>query len=894
MNCDKNLLIKICIVILILIIIRFLYKRLTENTQPLLNTKALLTNIEGFEINDGNSIDLLSKLKSSDVISLTTVNLNNNIIRPWTTRLYNMQSVTKLSKAIALYQPKLFIKNIQYSKLGDVLCQNTDYSPPTSEQITLLINKNNSDIKPPVNYDLIVNYGDENINSKDYDLENYISDITQINIIKKNITNCSTIFFNINNIIQNNLNVLQVSLSTKILNENTCNIAVDTKQIAVIGLTNNNIYNFNIISDPQNLSKISLPAGTSGQFITNNNPISFTLPSVLDKLQTTNTQQIISLIPNGVFQNILPSNIEIKSFTYNIFELLPIIDIVNILEKFCNDVQIIYDSQSNNNLLLTFLNLADNKDIITTTLANITVLKNFVSTYDNINNVTITSNPELSEYLDPILNTVNTNTTIFGLVLNIIKNMKIKYLLSYLNFTTNNISLTPTIGNVISERFNNDNSFDENSFDENSFGDDSFGDKTFGNKTFDIEPFYNNSSIGIEPFIVEKFGFADAMGSVKSFLTEDIPNTFDPKTKRDPTVISQLTINSFNNTFLNIPKNSYNINYNTNFNSKIKTIVVNINTFTGFLNKLNNNDIKNLPLKIYRPIPPPGYIVLGDIFCNTQSQLAIIKQNDSAGNGVCCIPENCIREIRPWSVSDKVFEFNQNNVYWSLYYNTFTGTFVSTNKNTLPEGKVCKVVACVKKCTAVDDLEKADECARKYYNINKQITVGKTEAPNLASDQEEVFYLDKLQAQSDSITKLATKAQQMQLDIDKANIVNREMNKHKLQTYIDTQKRNIDIVSQRLIDDKNKIQTNINIPIETLNNIIKGIKNLSKLSQEEKTKIISALLNNKAMADSNIITNTEYENNLNQVLSSCPQYDLTGLVKKDLVSNVCYGCDNPQ
>ena len=43
----------------------------------------------------------------------------------------------------------------------------------------------------------------------------------------------------------------------------------------------------------------------------------------------------------------------------------------------------------------------------------------------------------------------------------------------------------------------------------------------------------------------------------------------------------------------------------------------------------------------------------------------------------------------------------------------------------------------------------------------------------------------------------------------------------------------------------------------------------------------------------NLITKTDYENTINKVLSACPNYDLTGLVKKSIVSDVCYGCDNP-
>ena len=45
------------------------------------------------------------------------------------------------------------------------------------------------------------------------------------------------------------------------------------------------------------------------------------------------------------------------------------------------------------------------------------------------------------------------------------------------------------------------------------------------------------------------------------------------------------------------------------------------------------------------------------------------------------------------------------------------------------------------------------------------------------------------------------------------------------------------------------------------------------------------------MIKANIIDKSEYENTIRKVLSSCPEYDLSGLVKKELVSDVCYGCD---
>jgi hypothetical protein len=353
--------------------------------------------------------------------------------------------------------------------------------------------------------------------------------------------------------------------------------------------------------------------------------------------------------------------------------------------------------------------------------------------------------------------------------------------------------------------------------------------------------------------------------------------------------INKLQMTSFTNNFvLNLPKNSLNINLNSAFSSIIKSSMKNITEFTVFLNDLQNNTVTNLPLKIYKPIPPKGYLALGHIFCNIQTQLDDIKTSDAAGNGTCCVPENCVKEMRDWNISDKMFEYNKNGTYWALYYNPYTGTFISTNTNNFPDGKVCKVVACVKKCTAIDELQKADDCIRNYYNMNKKHSVKL--APDLVSDTEEEYYLGKVKTQSDTITKLYKRANSMQLDMDKATIVNAEMNKNKLQTYVDTQKRNIDIVTDRLVKDHHKIQTNVNIPLDVLNAILNMIKNSKKLSPQQKDDLTDKLLDNQKLSEANLITKGDYDNNLNKILSNCPDYDLSGLVKKDVVSSVCYGC----
>ena len=850
-NKYKQLLINLCIIIIIIIILRFLYIRLSNNNKY---KEGFENNIES-NINNGDAIDLLSKYKTNQIIVDNNVLTDKNIIKPWTTKIYNMQSVIKQSKEIALYKPNLFINNEQYCKLGDTLSQNLNYRPPNSSQLTLLIKKGVSDIKPPKDYDLIVNFGTEFINTKYYEFESYIDDISKMNLIATNINTCSKTFVNMNTIVQNNLETLQLNLSQKLINEPNFNMIIDNKSTSIIGLLNNNINNFNFTSNVSATNKISikLPAGVSGIFTKQtlvngqvsidypNVDISFDIPSKLDDKQTGDKTQIISNLPTNSFKNINKNNIRIKTFEYNLFHLIPVIEILNYLQSLCDNIKIIYDNQNNNVAFLNYLNLTESKDTVLDVMDKIEVCKTFLSTYDDVNTITLTTNPEVSTYYNTIVTSIPNTDTLLGLVLEILKNMKLIYKVSFLNFNIANV--------VIPEKF---------------------------------------SDIPSNSKTIEHFSFMSKIGNpiVKGFVGGSSSNF--------STNIIKLQITSFNNDFLsNIPKNNYDINYNTTYNTQVKAKIMNTINFAKFQSELNNNSIQNLPLKIYKPIPPIGYRALGHIFCNVQKQLNDIKNIDDAGNGVCCVPEHCVKDIRDWNSSDKVFEYNKNNEYWALYFNPFIGTFISTNKNQLPEGKVSKVVACVKKCSAVDDLEKADECARNYYNINKKIKNDVNMTPNLVADQEEIFYLEKLKAQGDSIARLTKRAQDIQMNVDKATIVNREMNKNKLQTYVDTQKRNIDSVMKRLEKDKNSIQTHISIPIDVLNKLISYIQKSKDIPKEQKTQLVSKLLNNQKMMDANLITKTEYENSINKVLSACPNYDLTGLVKKNVVSDVCYGCDNP-
>ena len=120
-------------------------------------------------------------------------------IYPWSNKIYNMQNVLQQSKPIALYKPILNINNILYSKLGDIVCQNTDYSLPSAKDFTLLIQTNTSDIKKPTNFELVVDVNDSQFQSRYYQFASFINNsTTSLSVILDNITNCISTFTTLN------------------------------------------------------------------------------------------------------------------------------------------------------------------------------------------------------------------------------------------------------------------------------------------------------------------------------------------------------------------------------------------------------------------------------------------------------------------------------------------------------------------------------------------------------------------------------------------------------------------------------------------------------------------------------------------------------------------------
>lgn len=780
-----------------------------------------INSIEGFATDGGTITDLLTKMKSFNAHNVRDPNSSNQevTIYPWTTKLHNLQSENQV-RPIGLYKPTLNINGQPHFKLGDMVSQHEDYSPPDKSEAVLLINKVASDVKPPTDYDLIVKFGNADVPSYYRDFESRMSPNTNFSSVTTQINTCLNTLNDLSNIVtQNSSNITNGIIGTL---ENLLEINFykgyqnyDDKgnptTFTWYGNIDYLIYQINnytpdsvtggVLNSQFDLDWIvkSLPLGVICDFrgVNHNNNSNretlLTLGGEGDFWELSNKANQSKLLSTLGLQPDMSWTITYIPITYNLFNFIDVNDLQNYLTNLCNSILIILGTPGINNLN-TYLNLGNTNDV-----------KSILNALPSAQ-----SSTDIVRQIQPYAN----QTTLLGTVINYICNYP-----TTLNY--------PVVG-----------------------------------------------------------GFTLWMSRKQQLNNDTVAKTYNDKL----TWIDQIAIKRFNPTMFN-DKRFYTLDLspsNSNANT-VKSTFTNLSIILAFQNDLNAGKLDYFPLQIYAPIAPAGYTALGHVFGNKDGDLDKIKQM----NNVACVPSQCVKEVRDWALTDKIFEYNQGGKYWALYRNPYIGTFIAVNQNRLPDGKVSKVVACVAKCTAVDELKKADECARTYQKLNSKIENKLTSSPNLVASTEESIYLDQIKQQNDNILALQKRAQRMQIDIDKADIITTEMNKAKLQDYVDTQKRNIELVTDRLERDQNRIQTNINIPTSVLNQLISIIQNLPNIPDGKKQELINKITDNAKAANSGLMTYGEYNANLNNILKSCPQYDFTGLVKKKTVGDVCYGCGTP-
>ena len=801
---------QIILLVIIIILGILIYKIYIHSTfaQQSNNSK------EGFTSTSGIATDLLTKLKSYDAQITNATNpadLELSIF-PWTTKLYNLQ-VQNQAKAMGLYKPHLSINGTQYAKLGDMLSQHTDYTPPDNTETTLLIGKVGSDIKAPTDYTQIISMGNANLPNYYYQLNNLITPDLAISSVASNIQYCTNALNNLNTLLTNNNTSILDAIKNNVYNSAHLQIGTTNPITLATLITQPQATNGIMTVAITHNTNITIPAGVDIKIMATDNGVPRQMVQInfgtgINFSQNQTANKVLQSLSNISIQGLTEQNIIFNTYSINAFTYVNSQNIITYLNDLCTNINTILNLPGLSQDFMNYLNLADSIDGLTTVMSALSTLTPVNATDSNDAPINIIAgNNILTSYAS-----LNRGTLLGGILYVIINyNKTIKY--PSLTFTPDKLVRTNLANNADIITFNN-------------------------------------------------------------LIT---------------TSTNSIVVNRVNANILDI----ININLSNAEQQLLQTItsrnVSNLSNLLHFNNAITSNQLQYFPLQIYAPVAPAGYQSLGHVFCNVAKDLTKIKTM----NNIACVPSGCVKEVRDWVPGDKVFEYSKYGVYWALYKNPYIGTFIGVSKPGVPDGKVCKVVACVAKCTAVDELKKAEQCARTYQALNKTISSGLTSLPDLVSSTEEDIYLQQIKSQNDNIITLQNRAHNLQTDIDKSDVITTEMNKAKLQNYVDTQKRNIELVSDRLEQEQNKIQTNINIPIQVLNQIITMINNLPNLIASQKNALTNKIISNAQAANSGLLTSSQYNANLNNILRSCPQYDLAGLVKKSLVGDVCYGCGTP-
>jgi hypothetical protein len=321
-----------------------------------------------------------------------------------------------------------------------------------------------------------------------------------------------------------------------------------------------------------------------------------------------------------------------------------------------------------------------------------------------------------------------------------------------------------------------------------------------------------------------------------------------------------------------------------------------INKFNEILEQLISNNFEHYTMKIYRSIPPEKYKTVGDIIYKWDdiNYSANKFSNFDLNLLPICIPEQCVKEVRNWLPVDKVYEYNKNGKYLAIFRNPYLQTFKAvTIRDTLPEGKVEKIVACVEGCKIIDQIIESDKCANNFYKNNRNIVNNNNlDSSSDVLEHQSNIYQNEIIKKQQQIDNLKNMAQLISKEDETANIINREHNRAKLQQTVDNQTKNLSTITKKFKNEHNNIDINLNfsynkfqkfmynlvqnqnIPVPVYNNITKIVKEEAKQELKKQT------------SENRVALGLEKET-AKQILSKCPTIDTKNMVLRSLLESGC-------
>ena len=310
--------------------------------------------------------------------------------------------------------------------------------------------------------------------------------------------------------------------------------------------------------------------------------------------------------------------------------------------------------------------------------------------------------------------------------------------------------------------------------------------------------------------------------------------------------------------------------YDNNINILKKRRKFIIDIFSG-------NQDKILGMSIYRPNPPSDYVAIGDLVVGNVDKVPEL-------NSIVCVPKKCTKEYK-WNVNHKVWS-HPTDPYFDIYQNPYTNTIaVSSAKGKVPSIPLYKIIPCVKSNSRVDKLIKANSQAKKFCKAYPIASETKMLSLEVENKQDKAFQ-NKIKKQSKMIDRLQQKAQELLRQNSEYEVINRAHNRSRLGLFLEQRKDLIDLAIEKLRRGGQIVDFNIKVPnndIGRLTEIIRGIADrvLTNIPTESLPPAIRTLVR------PDVLTEDEYQALEQKILSSCPEINMDGFIKKD---PPCYGC----
>jgi hypothetical protein len=313
---------------------------------------------------------------------------------------------------------------------------------------------------------------------------------------------------------------------------------------------------------------------------------------------------------------------------------------------------------------------------------------------------------------------------------------------------------------------------------------------------------------------------------------------------------------------------------------------------------IDTNNYKLPNLTCWKIVPPKRElgknesIATGHIFSSetdsiNESNIIEVKKH------IACIPVHCYRKVRNWLESDIVFEHKEGGKYYAVFFNPHTNSLFGGTSKSGPEKPynfVGKVISCPeRKSIIVEDIIDTDKISRRKCNANKRIKDSTPIVPRESDIIEDKFMQERIYKQSKKIEALKQYSQRLNKENETAKIVNQEYNRSRLQNYVSKQRELIDRTLNKLEKGRNNVEINVKYPVKILDTLIDCVitGTCGEMPHSDKIRLLSKLtdIKQKVKTDSSY----DYKVDVADALEGCPQFDLSGYIKKD---PPCFGCTN--